>query len=248
MHWGTFLLLVSFFSMMVMIAAAQVCDLTEGVCITTRGYQVAVGVISMAVAFIFGILDYAGRFTNQQGQTAVSAFLFLWWVAGVIVLTFFGDFTTTNLAAGYFSSWGALILSIFALVNVSPGFEQGLDNKLQSVRKPLFCLAAASLVVMGASIGPCSPRSNCASYSVWAVIVSVVSLFVAIVLFFIPTRLERKVMKAFAYLLVLWWVFGVATLTLGGPFQVAGNGFFGSYCALFAASWFASILSRDHKA
>jgi len=245
MHWGTFLLLIAFFSMMVMIAAAQICDVTDGICITTRGYQVAVGVVSLGIAFIFGILDYAGKFTDQHGQTWVSVFLFLWWAAGVIVLTFFGDFQTTTRAAGYFSSWGAFILAILSLVNVSPNFEQGVDKTLYSVRKPLFTLMISSLVVMGASIGPCSPRDNCSGYAAWALVVSVVSLFVSIILFLLPTRIERKAMRFVAYFLVLWWIFGVATLTLGGPFLVAGNGFFGSYCSLLASAWFAAILTKN---
>jgi hypothetical protein len=245
MHWGTFMLLISFFSMMVMIASAQVCDVTVGDCEATRGYQVAVGVVSMVLAFVVGILDYAGKLSEPKQQVPVSVFFFLWWTAAVIVLTFFGDFQTTNRAAGYFSSWGAFILTIISLAAVSSGFEQGMDKTLQSVRKPLFFLAIASLVTMGAAIGPCSPRSQCKGYPAYAIVVSVLSLFIAIILFFLPARVERKSMRFIAYFLVLWWIFGVAVMTLGGPFQVAGNGFFGSYCALLASAWFAAILTRN---
>lgn len=244
MHWGTFMLLIAFFSMMVMIASAQVCDTTSGSCEATRGYQVAVGVISLVLGLIFGFMDYGNQFTSANHQTAVSVFFFLWWLAAVIVLTFFGDFQNTTRAAGYFSSWGAFIISVIALVAISPSFEHGMDKTLESARKPIFCLIVASLVTMGAAIGPCSPRSRCHGYPAWAIVVSVASAVVAIILFFLASRLERKGMKAISYFLVLWWIFGVSTLTLGGPFQVAGNGFFGSYCALFASAWLASILTR----
>jgi hypothetical protein len=246
-HWGTFILLIAFFSLIVMIASAQVCDndMPNGSCHSTRGYQVAAGLISLFIAFIFGILEFGGCLTHIPTQVGVSAFLFLWWVAAVIVLTFFGDFTTTDLAAGYFATWGAFIVAILSLVHVSSSFETGLDKTLESVRKPLFFLIIASLVVMGASIGPCSPRSACSGYSAYAVVASVISLVIAIVLFFIPSRVERRAMRWVAYFLVIWWIFAAACLTLGAPFKQAGNGFFGCYGALLSSAWLASMINKQ---
>ena len=159
-------------------------------------------------------------------------------------MTFFGDFTSTALAAGYYGTWGAFIVSLLSLIHISPGFETGVDKTLTSVRKPLFLLIISSLVVMGAAIGPCSPRSACSGYNVYAIIVSVISLFFAIILFFIPHKVERRAFRWVAYLYVVWWIFGAAVLTLGNPFKSSGNGFFGCYAALLASAWLASMINK----
>jgi len=237
-QWGTYILLISYFSMILMIAAAQVCDATNTNCLATRGYQVALGTISMVVAFIFGVVDLIGKFDHAAGRKVISAFLFLWWLAGVIVLTFIADFTTTVHAAGYFSTWAAFIISSLTLVNISNGLDNGIDNTLSSVRKPLFYIILASLVVMGAAIAPCSPSDACNGYSAYALVIGIISAFFAIILFLMPGRLERRAMRWFAALFVIWWVFGLAVTTLGGPFQVAGNGFFATYAALFSSVYF----------
>jgi len=246
MEWGTQIFLISFFSLLVMIVSAQICDnlMPNGSCQATRGYQVACGAISFIAALIIALVHFFGKLENVAIQTAISASFFLWWLAGVIVLTFFGDFTTTQNANGYFGSWGAFIMSVFSLVAVSPRFEHRLDSTMHSIRKPLFFLILASAITMGASIGPCSPSSRCTGYAAWALVASVVSLAVALVLFFLPTQVERKLMKYIAVLLVLWWIFAVGCITLGGPFTTAGNGYFGSFAALLAS---VSLLRVLHK-
>jgi hypothetical protein len=236
MEWGTQIFLISFFSFLVMIIASQICDNMEnGSCHSTNGYQVAVGAISFGVALIVAIVHMFGKLESVAAQTWISVGFFLWWAAGVIVLTFFGTFTTTQYANGYFGAWGAFIMSMFALVNVSPRLERGVDSTLHSVRKPLFFLIVASAIVMGASIGPCSPREACNGYSAWALVASVVSLFFAIILFLLPSRVERTLMRYIGVFFVLWWIFAVGCMTLGGPFKTAGNGYFGSFAALLAS-------------
>jgi hypothetical protein len=248
MEWGTQMFLIAFFSLMVMIVSAQICDnyMPNGSCVATRGYQVAAGAASFGFAIIVAIIHMFGKLESVAAQTWISLCFFLWWVGGVIVLTFFGDFTTTQYANGYFGAWGAFIMSLFALVHTSPRFEHGLDATMHSIRKPLFFLIVASAVAMGASIGPCSPRQACQGYSAWALVGSVIMLFIALVLFFLPSRLERNLMKYVAVFLVLWAVFYVGVTTLGGPFRVAGNGFFGAYGTLLASISLLRVLHREN--
>lgn len=237
LEWGTQMFLIAFFSLMVMIVAAQNCDsLRNGDCEDTRAYEVAVGAFSFAIAFIAFLLHFFGWLHNVTHQAIVSTFLFVWWVAGVIILTFFGDFQSTQNANGYFGAWGAFIMSAFALVAVSPRFEEAIDRNLHahSIRKPLFFIALASAVVMGAAIAPCSPHQNCRGYSLYALIVGTFSLLVALVFLLIPTRLERSLMRYVAWFFLLWWAFGTGVLTLGGPFRQTGNGYFGSFAALLS--------------
>jgi len=246
MDWGTQLFLISFFSLMVMIVSAQLCgDLTPNACFATMGYQVAVGAVSFVIAFVASLLSYAGRLENEQAQTWLSVFFFLWWVAGVIVLTFFGNYTTTVNANGYFGAWGAFVFSMFALINVSPRFQSRFDQAMLSVRKPLFILVVASAVFMGASIGPCSPSSACVGYQAYALVVGVISLFFSIILFLFPARLEKNLMRWIGLLFVIWWVFGTGVTTLGGPFKSTGNGYFSAYAALFASMMLFARLLRE---
>jgi hypothetical protein len=81
-HWGTYMFLIAYFSMIVMIAAAQICDVNQpnGSCVATRGYQVSVGIISLFIALICALLDFCGKFETVAGRTVVSVFLFLWWI------------------------------------------------------------------------------------------------------------------------------------------------------------------------
>jgi len=52
-------------------------------------------------------------------------------------------------------------------------------------------------------------------------------------------------MRFVAYFFVIWWIFGAACLTLGGPFRIAGNGFFGAFAALVSSAWFAIVIHRE---
>jgi hypothetical protein len=246
-QWASYMLMLAFFSMIVMIAAAQICDVNmpNGSCVATRGYQVSVGIVSLVISLLVGLIAYAGRLENVTGQASISAFLFLWWLAAVIVCTFFGDFQLTTRAAGYFGVWISFGISVLAFIAASESFEYGLDKTLQSVRKPLFVLVISSLICMGAAVGPCSPRDVCSGYPAYAVVVAVVSAFLAIVMFLLPMRLERKTMKILAWFLVLWWVFGCSIMILGGPFLIAGNGFFSSIVSLLASLSFASMLNKQ---
>jgi hypothetical protein len=245
-EWGTQMLLIAFFSMLVMIISAQVCDnFLNGQCVAIQGYQVAAGAISLIVALIVVLVHFAGRLENVHNRVLISTFFFLWWLAAVIVLTFFGNFTTTNLANGYFGSWFAFITATFSLVASSPRFEQDMDKTKHSLRKPLFFLIIASAVVMGAAIGPCSPREFCSGYNAYAIVLGVVSLFVAIILFLLPNQIERRLMRFVGGFLVLWWIFGVACTTLGGPFKQTGNGYFGAFAALLASVSLLVVLNRD---
>jgi predicted secreted protein len=228
-----------------MIASAQICDVLQpSACYATRGYQVAAGATSFGIALICSIVHYAERIKDHDTMGLISVFFFLWWTAAVIVLTYFGDFITTNNANGYFCSWGAFLMSVFSLVAVAPGVEAGLERQAHNVRKPLFYLGISSAVVMGAAIGPCSNTALCNGYTAYALVLSVSSLFFAIILFLFATRVERNVMNFFAVLFLLWWVFGTAVVTLGGPFQNTGNGYFGSFAALFSSMYFVRSLSH----
>jgi hypothetical protein len=250
LDWGLLNLILAFSSIIVMIAASVLCGggaryrpinggpiqtLPAVRCRDTYGYQVAVATISAFIALVSALLYYFGALKSKMARELISLFQFLWWTAGVIVLTFFGSFQFTDFANGYFGSWASFIIAALLLMSVSDHFTTAADRATHSVRKPLLFLIAASAVEMGAAIGPCSPRAYCTRYNAFAIALGSISLFISIVLFFIAPKVSLTVLRIIGVFLVLWWVVGMAVVTFGGPFVSTGNGYFASLAAVFAS-------------
>lgn len=240
LSWGAQNLMLAFFAITVMVSASTVCGGTVGPlsakCSATAAYQVAVGCVSGFFALIFGGLSLIGKFEDPFMQEMVSLFQFLWWIPGVIVLTFFGTYTTTILANGYFGSWGAFFFAVLSLTTVSPRFQSSMDKVQVSPRRPLIYLAVASAVEMGAAIAPCN--ANCMNYPAWAITLGVVSLFMSLVLIFAAPTAQKAHLRYIAMFLIIWWVVGTGVVTFGSPFLSTGNGYFASFAAVFASVGF----------
>ncbi|KAH9253164.1 hypothetical protein BASA81_008846 [Batrachochytrium salamandrivorans] len=231
LDWQSLNILLGFFAFIVMVASAQIFVDSWQI----SAYQVACGAASFGIAILSGLLAWCGKLENSTARVVISGFQFLWWVAGVIVLTFFGSYQTTARANGYFGAWFSFFFATLMLMSVSPAFEHRLNKAAHSPRKPALFLIVASAVVMGASISPCSPQEVCAGYAAWAVAMSSISLFLGLVLFLLADRLGPVFTKNLARFLVLWWAAGALVVTFGGPFQSTGNGYFFSYAAFVAS-------------
>jgi len=253
--WGVLNLLLAFSSIVVMISSATVCGggvYVPGVpfsslgvpCTGIPGYQVACATISAIIALISALLYHLGKLDNKRALEGISVFQFLWWTAGMIVLTFFGSFQSVDYANGYFGTWGAFLFAALALVSVSDLFESTVDRALFSVRSPLLFLAASSAIAMGASISPCSPVDMCTTYRAFAVALSTISLFFALVLLLVAGKLPATVLKVTGWFLVTWWVVGFAVVTFGGPFVTPGNGYFASMASVLASVMFLKMVMR----
>jgi hypothetical protein len=248
--WGTANLLLAFSAFVVMVSAATICGGSSPFtgrtsCSGIPGYQVACGTISGFFALLFGTLYHFGKFEDRRQQEFVSGFQFLWWVAGTIVLTFFGDFTTTTYANGYFGTWFAFLFATVMLMSVSPIFQHTVDKAAHSIRKPLLFLVVASAVEMGASIGPCSPSTQCKGYNGFAVSLGSISLGISLILLFIGPKIPNRVMRFIAIFMVLWWVIGFGVVTFGAPFLSTGNGYFASLAAVFASVAFLQMVNSQ---
>ncbi len=133
----------------------------------TRAYGVAVGTVSLAFGlflFTFAKLRPA-TFSNfvipkLPGELSImqafAIFLVLWWVPGMIVLTFFNPYTTTE--NSYFAAWAALIASLLILgdcfTRVGDKFREFSSSRIHqdSHAKPLVGLTIASTIMACATL------------------------------------------------------------------------------------------------
>jgi len=112
-------------SLIELIAAAIVCDDGQN-CEDERGWAVACGAVSLAVALLALLL---GSYLAQH-YNLISAFLLVWWIPGVWVLTFSaytGNFANQT-GNGYFACWGALVFA--AAFFMSQWFPGDIGNTL----------------------------------------------------------------------------------------------------------------------
>ena len=152
LDWSSHNLLMALFSLVVMIASAQLCS-DSFVCTGMIAFEVA----GPAISFVVGIIAFIGAekgFIKQDGvKVAISGVMFLFWVAMIICFTFFGDYQNLARANGYFGSWAAFYFAIMAFMTVSEGFNQQLERTMSAARKPAFVLLILALVVLGAGTG-----------------------------------------------------------------------------------------------
>jgi F0F1-type ATP synthase assembly protein I len=82
-------------------------------------YALIVGILSMVFIFVYFLFAKkkpasfesfrAGGRAELTAAQLFAIFLFLWWLPGACVLTFYGPYTMTS--NSYFASWAAVILS-----------------------------------------------------------------------------------------------------------------------------------------
>jgi len=229
--WRDANMLLFFFSLIVLVSSCLQTPLDTSM----KKYQVSLGAIGLIVALGTVIADFAGM-ENVKAKQGIAWFNSLWWIAGVMTLTFAGSFiSTAPLSNGYYGTWFAFIFATHALLLVSPMFDNVGDASKLGVRWPIYYLIIASGVVMGAAIPPCTPQVDCYRYNAWAVSLGSISLFMAFVLYFASSSMGGSKLTMVGKFLVLFWAVGSLVVTFGGPFATPGNGYFGSYAALAAS-------------
>jgi len=255
MEWSVIIAFLALAAIVVMISSATICGggvtvfgvtTSHGVpCTGIQGWQVAFSTIAAAIALLALIADKAGMLTSERAKEGISVFLFLWAIAGMIVLTFFGDFITVAYANGYFGTQAVLLFSIMALINCSALFKRTVEQAAYKLRSPLLFIMVASAIEMGAAIGPCSPSDKCVSYNAFAIALGVVSLGLSIILVLAAPHLPATVMKVFGVFFIVWWIVGFCVVTFGGPFVTPGNGYFASAVAVIMSLHFFRLTMED---
>lgn len=118
-------------SLVELISAALVCD-EQHTCEDEAGWAVACGAVSLSVSLIALLLSSQGAKFNST----ISAFLVVWWVPGVYIMTFthyVGNFASTT-GNGFFACWGALVCSAaFFMAHWFPGAMDAMDTGLPTI-------------------------------------------------------------------------------------------------------------------
>jgi len=211
-------------------------------------YEISLGAVSMTICALLVGKDVRGQPLDDDKHAKATAFLFAWWLAGVVVATFFGDFSTLAYANGFFFTWLSFIVSAVMYFNVS-SFAQvagaSLSDKLSSNKYAslLFALVIASAVSVGSAIRPC--HTGCSGLVGFALAVGIVSLLQTAVLLALGARVSNATMRGNALFLVAWWSAGAGTATFNTPFVAASNGYFAAVAALFCSVGLLRLAIHD---
>mmetsp|Transcript_34517 Transcript_34517/g.48097 ORF Transcript_34517/g.48097 Transcript_34517/m.48097 type:complete len:378 (-) Transcript_34517:1891-3024(-) len=158
---GRMAVLLFIASAIVMIDASVECHNADN-CSNERGYAVAVGTVSTIVAFAFVYVKLFKSELYQSTRLVWALSFFVWWSAGVAVLTFRGPFLATG--NGYFATWLSWFSSarlIYADVPFIQRRIQALLTMEDSNLQTLFLILLASIVELAAGGVACHNSSNC---------------------------------------------------------------------------------------
>lgn len=247
---------VAFFSFLVFISAAlaennRLTDLA-GVRPSNRfiEYILVVGQISFAVALAACIMERSRILESIPIRVAFSAFLMLWWVPALVIITFFSAFDSPlRFANGYFGAWGALALAVLAFAYEQHRYrtrDQPREDRISAAPKAAsILLFFFSLMVMGEGIvlyssgatqatGPNNLTLAPFTYTVFSIAFGAITAFLSMIMLFMLGTTVPAAMMSFGIFLWLWVAVSVLVLTFAQPYEFAlGNGYYASlFCLL----------------
>jgi len=233
-------------------AAINNCSTQPGItgnCSGLYGYAVALGVTSAVLISIYLILfTFAREKLWEKSMMYLSAFLFLWWMAGIGATTFTTNTILFSFAGTlYFSTWCAFIFSGFIMHSEWEQFRSALASmkQMEASNRSTFYLLLASLVEAIAAAFACGTADavagnpQCSGSEIYALIAGIISMILCLVLLRVDSEKFGGADKFVGVFLALWWAVGMGYLTIAGPFIVAGNGFFATWAAFFASFFVA---------
>jgi len=245
-------------SLVVLVSSSLVCRDNGGCQGNIQRFQVAVGAVSLFFTLIIVLLELVGVFrVAGVFKTVISLVLLLYWIAGFIVLTFYGSFqsptivlpigsgtnngdVTPRYANGFFFTWVGVICAALA-------FAEALKDhaRLSDPPNPLVAKTGFLLVIMGGSaieLGAALKYyydTSFSSLSIYAISLGVSSIGLVFILFLILLCTQHNytahdtTYNAMMYLLTLWWALGALILTFDGLWPSAvNNGYFSTFFTL----------------
>lgn len=227
--------LLAIISLLLLVQSGVNCGASKYECSGTNAFAVASSVIALAGALAGLYFDIKQRLTVQL-HLAISLGMFAWWSAMVLLLTFFGPYSSVQFANGYFATWAGFLVATMMLSSRNDYFRETVHGVVEKVsRRPAAYVAIASLVELAASIPFCVPKSECHSLNAFAVALGVVSLAISLALLGLMTRLSVVLIRQVAVFLCVWWAVGGMLVTFVGPFATVGNGYFAVVGAIAAS-------------
>jgi predicted secreted protein len=228
--------LLGVFSLVVMIQSSVNCATVAGYsCTDINGFAVAAGAISL-----FFCIFFFGTELKDQAEDPTrlwfSIFMFIWWTAAMIALTFFGPYVSVDDANGYFGTWGSFFVATMMMAHTSELFRKSIHRLSTGVsRKPIMYLLIASIVEVGAAIKTCIPQTQCYNLNAFAISLGTISGIICIVLLPFMGRLRADTIRKVAIFFCCWWVVGGMIVTFSAPFKELGNGYFSVFAAVLSS-------------
>jgi hypothetical protein len=152
--------------------------------------------------------------------------LSVWSFVGACFLTFDKPFNLTS--NGYFAAWTVVFGS--AMAN---GLTAGMAGGHLKGMGAINGLLVSSLVVVLASIRPVADNAANYNEALYAMVLSCVTFVVFGMLVFMDNR-GKEMLTAKPYfgmlgIFTIFWIVMACFVTFRGPFDVTGNGYFGSW-------------------
>ena len=214
--------LIALMSFVVLVAAAKACD-DFGSCKKERAWAIACSTVSLVFT---GVLLAGWKYgklaqpllPGARGELLTSLLLLAWWSAGAGVMTFQSPFTLPS--NGYFGSWLAFLAAMNMVSSVLPQLVSAVSSLQQSGSELMYVLFA-SAVLLAQALTDC-----CTGYVVWAIIISIFSILMALAGIFAPDKIVGQARMVFTLVLGGLWFSGWMGLTFFGPYRGVGNGYF----------------------
>lgn len=192
----------------------------------------AQSLVSLVASSLLLVLDALGRLHPSVGRTRFALCFTVWWVAGVIALTFDGPFTATSNA--FFACWGAFFLAasklVIALSRVAAERTAAVKAALRE-RQELVGLLLASCMMVGA----CVVIKVNGAPATFALVCSILTASIVTPMLFVATKLHSLAKAFIALMLCGLWIAVAYTATFGAtaPFAGIGNGYFAAWLGAF---------------
>jgi len=206
---------------------------------------------------VMTVLFCAAEASAMQVNKFFAVFIFILWALGAGVCTFWAPFRSacgsygtattaydSGTANGYFATWICCLAAFYYLYVAIPELEEANTRASVKAGPMIKLLLFASLVEMIQAAVDCSSHhrynAGCSGAEGFAVAIGVISIILCLLIKFVAQ--VQPGVKYIAFVLVLIWLAAVCTMTFEysgytsfGIFSYAGNGFFSTWGACFAA-------------
>jgi len=239
---------LAFASLVELIAASLICRNEPGGGCPGRIpiFQVCVGAVSLGITLIVVLLEAFGLYrVSSYVKMAIAFLLWAWWVAGFIVLTFYGSFQSPTFRSGFYAN--GFFFTWVGLVFASLAFAESLKDRARYSDPPSLLTAKTGfllLVIVGSAIELGAAikwyyDTNHSGLSKYAIALGASSIGWVLIMYFVLLCVRSNydahdgVYNFGLYLLTLWWAVGALIVTYMGLWTAAvDNGYFSVFFTL----------------